>query len=36
VEWIIVGLADDNVPLARSYLIAGCEIEEVDIEEPVR
>jgi len=36
VEWIIVGLADDNVPLARSYLIAGGEIEEVDIEEPVR
>jgi len=36
VEWIIVGLADDNVPLARSYLIAGGEIEEVDMEEPVR
>ena len=36
VEWIIVGLADGDVPRARSYLIAGGEIEEVDIEEAVR
>ena len=33
VEWIIVGLADGQEPLARSYLIDGGKIDEVGIEE---
>ena len=33
VEWIIVGLADGQEPLARSYLIDGGKIDEVRIEE---